>query len=164
MESHALLACAAQLQECCIEQSITLSVAESLTGGLIGSTLASIPGASRYFKGGVIAYDASIKREVLRVPHEVIADYGVVSCQCAEAMAHGVQQLCSTHAAIAVTGEAGPQSSSFDIAVGTVWVACRRGDVVQSRLLRIEGERTHIRRSAVLEAISSLYSMMLPVS
>lgn len=72
-------------------KGLTLSCAESLTGGLFGSEITSVSGASQVFKGGVICYDTNVKIDVLKVEESIIDSYGVVSSQCASMMARGVK-------------------------------------------------------------------------
>ncbi len=101
----------------------TLAVAESCTGGLIGSLLSAIPGASEVFQGGVIAYSDAVKKRLLAVPETVLATCGAVSEETVRGMASGVKTLFQTDCAIAVSGIAGPGGGSAAKPVGTVWVA-----------------------------------------
>ena len=102
-------------------KGISLSTAESITGGGIGALIVKIPGASRYYMGGVIAYDNRIKNEILKVPDWVLNTYGAVSAECAKAMVKGVAFLFKTDTAIAVTGIAGPSGGSVRKPVGLVY-------------------------------------------
>ena len=106
-----------------IQNSATLSCAESCTGGRIGAIFTSMAGASKYFKGGVIAYDNTIKEHVLGVSSQLIKRYGAVSQQCVESMATGVQRLMQSDFAIATSGIAGPDGGTDEKPVGTVWIA-----------------------------------------
>ena len=89
-------------------QELTLSVAESCTGGLLGHLLTNVPGSSDYFKGGVVAYSYAAKERVLNVRHGTLYDYGAVSEQTALELAQGVRRLLHTDVALSVTGIAGP--------------------------------------------------------
>ena len=160
MEHERLIAAATRLQEVCLAHGITLAVAESLTAGLIGATLAEVPGASRYFVGGVIGYSETVKQMLLRVPQTVLAVQGVVSQECVEAMAHGAQAACGSRAAVAVSGEAGPNAST-GASVGTVWIACCVDDHMTSRCEHLEGDRERIRRGTVAVAITLLTETIL---
>ena len=102
-------------------KNLTLSTAESITGGGIGATIVKVPGASRYYMGGVIAYDNRIKKEILKVPERIIASFGAVSPECAEAMVRGVASLLKTDTALAVTGIAGPTGGSAEKPIGLVY-------------------------------------------
>lgn len=105
----------------------TIAVAESLTGGLVGDRLASIPGASDWFRGGIIAYDERIKRELLGVPADLLASKGAVSPEVAEAMAVGCRERLKTDLAVSTTGVAGPGDLAPDRPAGLVYVAVAWG-------------------------------------
>lgn len=101
----------------------TLAVAESCTGGSIAKIITSVPGASNYFMGGIVAYNKIIKIKELQVDEKVIAENSVVSAQVAEAMAKGIQQKFNVDFAIATTGNAGPTTDETDKTAGTVFIA-----------------------------------------
>jgi nicotinamide-nucleotide amidase len=101
----------------------TIATAESVTGGKIASALVSVPGASYYFKGSIVAYTAETKINLLGVSKETIDSQSVVSKQVAIEMARGVKQKLQTNYAIAVTGNAGPTSDHNSKGVGTVYIA-----------------------------------------
>lgn len=86
----------------------TVAVAESCTGGMIGAALTAVPGSSDAFRGGVIAYDNSIKRDILGVPQDVLDNVGAVSAECVRAMAQGVRNLMNADYSVSVSGIAGP--------------------------------------------------------
>lgn len=100
----------------------TVATAESLTGGKIGSTIVSVPGASSYFMGGFVTYTAALKEQLLNVSKEVIDKYTVVSKEVALAMAKGCLEKLQTDYAIAVTGNAGPTTDHNDKSVGLVYI------------------------------------------
>jgi PncC family amidohydrolase len=128
----------------------TLAVAESCTGGLLGGAITSIPGSSRYFPGGVLAYGNSVKISLLGVPPDLIAARGAVSREVAVAMAEGVLSLFRADLAIAVTGVAGPGGGSRGKPVGTVWVAIvAPGGVRYAHRFRFSGGREAVRRETV---------------
>ena len=106
-----------------IERKQTLAVAESCTGGNIAKIITSVPGASNYFVGGIVAYSKMIKIKELQVDEKTIAENTVVSAQVAEAMAKGIQQKYHTDYAVATTGNAGPTADETDKSVGTVFIA-----------------------------------------
>ena len=105
------------------KQQKTLSVAESCTGGMLSHLLTEKPGASLFFKGGVVAYSEEIKINELEVSKKLISDNSVVSTAVAEAMALGVQKKMNTDYAIATTGNAGPTVDNTDKTVGVVCIA-----------------------------------------
>lgn len=100
----------------------TMSTAESCTGGLIASSITSVPGASEYFLGSVVSYANSVKQEVLGVPQEILMNHGAVSSECVAAMAEGVRNLTGSDFAVATSGIAGPGGGSAEKPVGLVWI------------------------------------------
>lgn len=104
------------------DKKATLAVAESFTGGRIASQLTAIPGASAYFKGGVVSYATGAKISVLGVPEQLIASHSVVSAPVAQAMAENVRTLLDTDFAVATTGNAGPSKGDSDAAIGKVYL------------------------------------------
>ena len=135
---------------------LTISTAESCTGGLIAKSITDISGASEVFWGGVVSYDNSVKENVLRVKHETLTSYGAVSAQTAREMAEGVRSLCKTDIGISTTGIAGPGGGTKEKPVGTVYVAIATKDGVSSTLLQINPQlsRDEIRQSTVCTLIS----------
>ena len=111
---------ASELIEICAFEGLTFGFAESLTGGLISSSVVSVPGASRAFKGSVVSYTNEIKENVLGVPADIIETYNEVSDECARAMAEGAFSVLGTNLAISVTGIAGPTGELPGKPVGTV--------------------------------------------
>nr|WP_315223229.1 CinA family nicotinamide mononucleotide deamidase-related protein [uncultured Flavobacterium sp.] len=105
------------------KQNRTISTAESLTGGKIGSVLSAVPGASKYYKGTVVSYATEIKVNVLGISQDLIDKYSVVSAEVAKAMALNVKQILKTDYAIATTGNAGPTKGDSDAEIGTVFLA-----------------------------------------
>jgi PncC family amidohydrolase len=109
--------------EMLIAAGVTLAVAESCTGGMLGAWLTAVPGSSSYFLGGVIAYADSVKVSLLGVPPGVIREYGAVSAECALAMAHGARKVAETDVGVSITGVAGPGGGTEDKPVGTTYLA-----------------------------------------
>lgn len=136
----------------CKADGIKLAVAESCTGGLLGARITSIPGSSAVFLGGVLAYDNSVKTELLGVDPALIEENGAVSEPVAIAMARGVRTRLAADLGIAVTGIAGPGGGTAEKPVGTVWIALD-GRVTKARGLRLIGDRTEVRQRAVQSAL-----------
>lgn len=134
------------------EAGRTLACAESLTGGELGARITAVPGASAYFVGGVVAYSAEVKREVLGVAAETLASPGVVSAECARQMAAGVRALFGSDIAVALTGAAGPEPHG-GAEPGQVWVALEAERVSHQRGLRFPGDRELVRRFAEQTAL-----------
>ena len=105
------------------ERGLTLSAAESCTGGLIAKRLTDLPGASQIFRGGVVSYTSEVKAGVLGVPEELLEQYGAVSEPGARAMAECCRRLCGSDLAISVTGVAGPDRDDRGNEVGVVYIA-----------------------------------------
>jgi competence/damage-inducible protein CinA-like protein len=104
------------------EKRQTLATAESITGGLVAQRLTQVPGASGWFRGGIIAYDARLKTELLAVPHALIEEHGIVSAPVAEAMAVGCRTRLKADIAVTTTGIAGPGGGTPEKPVGLVFV------------------------------------------
>ena len=140
---------------------MTVSCAESCTGGLVQGALTSVPGSSDAFLGGVVTYSNEAKRKILGAPPEILERHGAVSAECAQAMAEGALRLYGTDLAVSVTGIAGPEGGSVEKPVGTVWFAVARvggGSVQSSAFLRhLRGDRDGVRERAVGCALSALW-------
>jgi nicotinamide-nucleotide amidase len=147
---------AARVLEVLARRGETLATAESLTGGLLAARLTDVPGASRSFVGGVVSYATRVKVTALGVPDELVAEHGVVSEECALAMARGVRGRLEASWGLATTGVAGPDPQEGR-AVGTVWVAVAGPAGATARLLDLPGDRTAVRQAtcvAVLELLA----------
>ena len=131
----------------------SVSVAESLTAGGLGHALTQIPGASEVFFGGVVAYTADVKINLLNVPQELIETHSVVSEEVAIAMANGAREKFGTTWAIATTGIAGPGDYK-GIREGTVWIAIT-GPLQQTLHLQLDSGREGVRQGAISSAIGT---------
>ena len=139
-----------------------IAVAESLTGGLLAAALASVPGASVVFRGGIVAYATDLKASLLGVDQAVLDSCGAVSAETAQAMAAGARARLGATFGLATTGVAGPDPAEGK-PVGTVYVAATRGDTAQRtrvRRLGLAGSRNDIRGQTVTEALALLLVMM----
>ena len=125
------------------QHKLTLAVAESCTGGLIGHWLTNVPGSSSYFLGGVVAYAYDAKERLLGVNHNTLYDYGAVSEPTALEMARGARRMLGADIGIAVTGIAGPGGGLPDKPVGLTWVAISARDFEQARQHIWDGDRLH---------------------
>lgn len=141
------------------EQGLTLATAESITGGRLARILTDIAGASEVFLGGVVSYATAVKVGVLGVPDEVVCGPGVISAECAEAMAVGVRKLTGATHAVSTTGVAGPALQE-DQPVGTVYVAVAGPESVMSWHADLAGDRATIRRDACTVALERLVSAL----
>jgi nicotinamide-nucleotide amidase len=147
-----------------VGRGATVSVAESLTGGLIGAALTTPAGASAAFRGGVVAYATELKQRLLNVPADLLEREGAVHPQVAAAMAAGVRALTGSVYGLAVTGVAGPDEQDGK-SVGTVHIAVSGpGDRLWHRDPRLSGSREEIRAAAVDESIDLLRGVLQATS
>lgn len=144
-----------EIAACLTRRGITLAVAESCTGGYIADTITDLPGASGFFVLGVVAYSAAAKEVVLGIPAEDILTCGTVSAETAAAMARGVCALGRANVGLATTGVAGPASVEGK-EVGLVYIAAATEEHIETRTLRLSGDRSAIKREASLEALKLL--------
>lgn len=136
------------------QKGLTLAVAESCTGGLLGGRLTSVPGSSSYFLGGVIAYANAVKTRALQVPSRILKTRGAVSEECAAAMARGVRKATGADIGVAVTGIAGPGGGTKDKPVGLTYVAVSGpGRAEKVKRLDIHGPRESVRVRAATAAL-----------
>jgi nicotinamide-nucleotide amidase len=151
---------AAQVLSLLVRCGATVSVAESLTGGLIGATMTVPMGASAAFRGGVIAYATDLKASLLGVPVGLLDREGAVHPDVAAEMAQGVRRLTKSDYGLAVTGVAGPDPQDGK-PVGTVHIAlCGPGEHAWHRDLRLSGGRDEIRNSTCREALGLLRGVL----
>jgi len=136
----------------CRRRGATVAVAESCTGGMFGARLTAIPGSSDVFAGGVIAYDNSVKRNLLGVTDAELEAHGAVSEEVAAGMAASVRARLGTDIGIAITGVAGPGGGTAEKPVGMIWIAMD-GIRTQALCLRLFGTREEVRQRAVQAAL-----------
>ena len=135
---------------------LTVSVAESCTGGMVGALITDRPGSSSYFLGGVIAYSDDVKRDQLGVSPALMERVGAVSAEVAKAMAEGARSRFGTDLAVGVTGIAGPDSDGSNKPVGLTYIAVASARGTVSREFRFSGDRASNRRQAALQALRLL--------
>ena len=134
-----------------VARGLSFGVAESLTGGLIASRLVNVPGASAWFRGGVVAYDTRVKFDVLGVP-----EGPVVTESAAAAMAQGAARVTGADVGLGITGVAGPEEQE-GVAPGRVFVGLSLpGQPAQTRELRVPGDRERVRQYAAISALDLL--------
>jgi nicotinamide-nucleotide amidase len=138
------------------EKGLTVSVAESCTGGLLAQRFTDLPGASAAFKGGVVSYWSQVKHDVLGVPNDLLFQYGAVSDPVARAMAEGVRTLMGSDLALSVTGVAGPDSDERGNPVGLVYVAVAGQGETCVRVVHAAGPRNRVRTVAASHALDLL--------
>jgi nicotinamide-nucleotide amidase len=138
-----------------VRRGQTVAAAESLTGGLLCSTLVDAPGASAVFRGGLVVYASDLKASLAGVPAELLRDRGAVDPDVAAALARGARERCGADWGLATTGVAGPEPLD-GAEVGTVFVAVAGASDVRVRQLALAGDRRTIRVGAVAAALALL--------
>jgi PncC family amidohydrolase len=143
-----------------LRKNLTISTAESCTGGLIGAAITSVPGASAWFRGGIIAYDNAVKISHLDVAAQTIERYGAVSGETVHAMANGAARKFGTDCAIAVSGIAGPEGGSAEKPVGLAYIGvyCNGKTHVVKRVF--SGDRESVRAQAAETGMRILLKML----
>lgn len=136
--------------------SLKLAVAESCTGGLLSALLTEIPGASEIFERGFVTYSNDAKTESLDVSAKLIKKHGAVSKEVARAMALGALEKSAANIAVAITGIAGPDGGTPEKPVGLVYIAVAADDDLTIEEHFFEGDRSAVRKSAVLRALEML--------
>ena len=127
------------------ERGLTISVAESCSGGLLAKMLTDIPGSSAYFLAGVVAYSNGAKSTFLGVPSQLIELNGAVSAEVAEAMAEGMLRTAGSDIALSVTGIAGPEGGTEEKPVGSVYIGLADSNGCSTMHLSLSGSREQIR-------------------
>ena len=135
---------------------LTIAVGESCTGGLLCHTITNIPGSSGYFRGGIVAYNNDLKRQLLDVPEEIIKKSGPASKKTAMAMARGTKKKLGCDIGIALTGIAGPAGGTRTKPVGTVFIAISGRTKENNRRFLFKGTRQGIKLKASNKALEML--------
>ena len=139
----------------------TLAVAESCTSGLLGMRITRVPGSSDYFLGGILCYSKEAKKELCRVPDEILEKHGAVSAEVAEALARGASAALHSSIGLGVTGIAGPGGGSVEKPVGLVYIGLSDSDRVAHARRIIPGDREAVRERAAVLALSLLRRFLL---
>ena len=152
---------AKELVELLKEKKMTISFAESCTGGLISAGVVDIPGASEVFYGSIVSYDNSVKMNSLGVSKEILDTKGAVSYECAKAMAEGVRKALNVDMAVSVTGVAGPGGGTPEKPVGTVFIGYADRNGSESIKTFTEGDRSEIRKVTCFKAYKYALSKLV---
>jgi PncC family amidohydrolase len=142
------------------ERGLTISVAESFTGGMIAHVITNVPGSSTYFQGGVIAYANEVKMEILGVAEQTLIDHGAVSRETVLEMARGVRSALDTDIGISSSGIAGPDGGSPEKPVGLAWIGLSAAETEYAEQFLFVGDRLQIKEQAVYTAIERLISFL----
>lgn len=143
------------------QKNLTISVAESCTGGGLGKAFTDLPGSSDYFEGGIISYSNNAKVKLLNVNKHILEKYGAVSKQTAEEMAVNCREIFDTDYSISITGIAGPDGGSEEKPVGTIYVCIYNGEVTEVKNLNLSSTNRDSNREKTIEySISMLYRIL----
>ncbi|MCL7451850.1 MAG: CinA family protein [Anaerolineae bacterium] len=142
------------------EKGLTLAVAESCTGGLLGHRITNVPGSSAYFLGGFVVYSVEAKEQVLGVRHETLMTHGAVSEETALQMARGARERFGADLAVSVTGIAGPTGGTPQKPVGLVYIALVAPDDERCRRSVWQGDRLHNKEQSVDAALNLVLSYL----
>lgn len=137
-------------------KKLSLSTAESCTGGGVAALITSVPGSSEYFKGGIVAYSNEVKRTLLHVSAETLKKYGAVSRETVVEMVKGAMNTLKTECAVATSGVAGPDGGTPEKPVGTVWIAA----AYKNEIMTMKQEGDCGRAGNVQKAIQNALSML----
>lgn len=142
------------------ERELTVSCAESCTGGNIAHSITRNPGSSGYFLGSVVSYSNDVKANVLKVSRADLSKYGAVSRQVVEEMAEGATALMQSDCALATSGIAGPDGGTKFKPVGSVWMAARLGNKTVSELKIFDGDRDTVIENATTHVMVMLIKIL----
>ena len=137
----------------CLEKKLTVTTAESCTGGMIASSIVSVSGSSAIFKSSVVTYSNEMKSKILNIPLTLINENGAVSKVIAYTMAYNVLNLINSDISIAVTGIAGPGGGSKNKPIGLVYIGIGTKQNIVTKRYLFKGNRLKIRQETTLEAL-----------
>lgn len=143
-----------------MDKGLTLATAESITGGLISSSIVAVPGASRFFRGGVVAYGNESKEKILGVRRRTLVSHGAVSRETALEMAYGAGRIFDSTVSVSSTGIAGPSGQTDSKPVGLVYMAVISEVTSTVEEKRYVGSREEIRQRATEDALALLLEFL----
>ena len=144
-----------------IKKKITISVAESCTGGMLSSQISSTPGCSRIFNCGIIAYSNLAKEKILKVKKINIKKYGAVSVQCCLAMVNNLSKISKSKVCVSITGIAGPKGGSKPKPVGLVYIGIKvKKKVFINKFIFKNKGRAYIQKQTVKKSLNSLLKLI----
>ena len=148
------------IKDTLIARGEMMATAESLTGGLVASSIVNEAGTSAVLAGGIVAYQNEVKEALLGVPHQVLEEKGAVSAETVKAMAEGARKKFGCQWAIATSGIAGPTGAEPGKPVGTVWMAVANSLQNEAFCKIFEGNRTQVREKSVLCVMGKLLFLL----
>ncbi|MFH1287600.1 MAG: CinA family protein [bacterium] len=153
-----------ELKELFVKQKLTLAVAESCAGGLVGHRITNIPGSSKYFEMSLVAYSDEVKNKVLGVPIDVLREFGAVSSHVATAMAKRAKKLAQADVGLGITGIAGPDGGTKEKPVGLVYIAIVMDNKIVCKEYRFDGQRQDIKNQTAQKALELLREILLEIT
>lgn len=141
------------------KKNLRLSIAESCTGGYISHVITNLPGSSKFYDMSIICYSVHSKKSVLGIDSSILKKHGMISEEAAIAMSKSVRKLSKTDISLSVTGIAGPEKIE-DKGVGLIYMAVATEDLIESKGIKLTGEREQIKKEASFEALSYLYQII----
>lgn len=147
----------------CVNKNLTITTAESCTGGMISSAIVHINGSSQIFKSSMIVYSNDMKSKLLNIPKDLITKYGAVSEIVVHSMAKKSLEIVNSDVSIAVTGIAGPTGGSVDKPVGLVWVGIGTKEKIITKKYQFNGNRLEIRQKTTQESLKLANNVILEI-
>ncbi len=159
MTDHEITEVICKVHELLTRKKLTVSVAESCTGGLISHYLTVLPGSSAFFDAGVVSYSVESKKRILDISPETMSNYGVVSEEIAREMAEKIRALMQTNYSISTTGNLGPDVLEGKER-GLIYIAVSREGQTYARELKLKGDRKSNKKEAALQALMFLFEVI----
>jgi|TARA_B110000093_G_scaffold171180_1_gene200947 nicotinamide-nucleotide amidase len=143
-----------------IQKKLTISFAESCTGGMLSSTITSVSGTSKVFNLGLITYSNKAKIDILKVPKKIISKYGAVSYECCLSMVKNLSKISKSNISVSITGVAGPNGGTELKPVGLVYIGIKKGNkiIVQKNLFRNKN-RILIQKATTVKVLKSVLAL-----
>ena len=149
------------LHKILIKKKLTISVAESCTGGLLAYNLTKLANSSKYFQMGLTTYSNKAKIKILKVNQNIIKKYGAVSEECCKAMVKNLSKISKSHINISITGIAGPGGASKDKPVGLVYIGIKKKNkLLITKNIFKNKKRTNIQKSTIKQTLDMIYSVI----
>ena len=149
-----------RLLKAMLRNKLTLSIAESCTGGLLSHRITNIPGSSKVLLLGITAYSNEFKNKILKVPLRIIREKGAVSAEVVKAMAEGIRALAQASLGIGITGVAGPDGGTKEKPVGTVFIGLSTNKETFVSKFNFSGNRLEIKRKSTEKALKIILDFL----
>jgi len=144
-----------------IKKKITISVAESCTGGLLSSAITSISGSSLVFSCGLVTYSNNAKSGILKISKKIIKKYGAVSPQCCISMVNNLKKISKSNICVSITGIAGPKGGSKEKPVGLVFIGIKKGNTINvTKCLFKNKGRNYIQKASLKKTLELIFNSL----